>query len=760
MACAVVVGLALTNAASASASVVFQANTNNLHVYTGGQVSTDTFNGMAAGTSPSVATLANGERIIAFQANTSRLMIRRADGSIIDTELGMKAGTSPSIAASPNGGYMVAMQSNLGQLYTYTPATGGVNTQQGMLADTNPSIAALSDGSYRVAFQSNITQLRVINGNGDPSTVVSTAYGLRDHTSPAIAAAPTGAGYAVAFQANTSALYTFTPTGGGVNTNQGMMAGTSPAIAWVNGGFKVAFQTNITQLRVIDADGNPNSVNNPPFGLNTRTSPTIAPAGNGSVQVAFTANTNELWTWTTGSSSGYNTLQGTNGLASPSIAFDAPNSFWFGGADVAVNTDAEADAVIAKLRSQSDADAPATWNGLTPTDQGYVRNRANQTMPSSVTYGGANWKVDTDAELTVFSETADTETDGGADLFSGLAPIDQTYAYSLLGPSESDVTVGDGDSAEQLGIIKAGTCAAGVKAYQTELDDRGALTFEDVAFVANVAVTCGGTVKWTVSARVCLQIYVGAGDDARWVNYAFRGDSDCESFQAKGKGLLKSESSPHLCYPGTHYIRAAAVVTTKNTATGKTVTKPYTSPQKLRECNNSGAWRWIATAVSGPSTALGNSLRANAEEPPGAPDDTRPSKGFEAHHIVPGNLQSRSEARILQAIAYSCENIAPNHFFNGVWLRGSSLAGPNDSGGPKPGYLELGSTGKNRAYHPSLHTNIYLNAVADALRPAVDNNYNCREADVQPRLNAVKNKLKTNDFPYGAAGSPLPDGID
>ncbi len=127
-------------------------------------------------------------------------MIRRADGSVIDTTLGMKAGTSPSIAASPSGGYMVAMQSNLGQLYTYTPATGGVNTQQGMLADTNPSIAALSDGTYRVAFQTNITQLRVINGNGDPSTVVSTAYGLRDHTSPAIAAAPTGAGYAVAFQ--------------------------------------------------------------------------------------------------------------------------------------------------------------------------------------------------------------------------------------------------------------------------------------------------------------------------------------------------------------------------------------------------------------------------------------------------------------------------------------------------------------------------------------------------------------------------------
>ncbi len=145
-----------------------------------------------------------------------------------------------------------------------------------------------------------------------------------------------------------------------------MMAGTSPAIAWANGGFKVAFQTNITQLRVIDADGNPNSVNNPPFGLNTRTSPSIAPAGNGNVQVAFTANTNQLWTWTTGSSSGYNTLQGTNGLASPSIAFDAPNSFWFGGSDVTVNTAPEADAVIAKLRSQSDADAPTTWNGLTP----------------------------------------------------------------------------------------------------------------------------------------------------------------------------------------------------------------------------------------------------------------------------------------------------------------------------------------------------------------------------------------------------------
>lgn len=436
MAFALAAGLGLVGTEHAAASVVFQANTNNLHVYTGGQVSTDTLNGMAPGTSPSVATLANGERIIAFQANTSRLMIRRADGSVIDTTLGMKAGTSPSIAAAPNGGYMVAMQSNLGQLYTYTPATGGVNTQQGMLADTNPSIAALSDGTYRVAFQTNVTQLRVINGTGDPSTVVNTAYGMRDHTSPAIAAAPTGAGYAVAFQANTSALYTFTPTGGGVNTNQGMMAGTSPAIAWANGGFKVAFQTNITQLRVIDADGNPNSVNNPPFGLNTRTSPTIAPAGNGNVQVAFTANTNQLWTWTTGSSSGYNTLQGTNGLASPSIAFDAPTSFWFGGADAAVNTDAEADAVIAKLRSQSDADAPATWNGLTPTDQGFVRNRANATIPSSVTYGGANWKVTGANEINPLTTDMDNGTaDVRNALWNGLSPDDRN-ALPYLNPAD------------------------------------------------------------------------------------------------------------------------------------------------------------------------------------------------------------------------------------------------------------------------------------------------------------------------------------
>lgn len=116
----------------------------------------------------------------------------------------------------------------------------------------------------------------------------------------------------------------------------------------------------------------------------------------------------------------------------------------YGGTDRAVNTDAEADAVIAKLRSQSDADAPTTWNGLTPTDQGFVRNRANATIPSSVTYGGSNWKVDaqTDADnfLGAFLDLPSTAARALA--LSGLASgdrqaVDQAAERALLGVNDS-----------------------------------------------------------------------------------------------------------------------------------------------------------------------------------------------------------------------------------------------------------------------------------------------------------------------------------
>lgn len=425
----------------AQATVAFQANTNNLHTYTGGQVSTNSGNGMAAGTNPSIATLATGGTVTAFQANTGVLMIRYSNGTVVQPQLGMKAGTSPSIAAGPNGGYMVAMQSNNGELYTFSSdsgpsgASGSNNTHQGMLEGTNPSIAALPDGSYKIAFQSNLTQLVVINANGDPNSVSNPKYGLRDRTSPSIAAAPTG-GYSVAFQANTGALYTYSPATGGINTNQGMMVATSPAIAYANGAYMVAFESNITQLVVINANGDPNTVKNPTFGMNTNTSPAIAPASGGGVQVAFGSNTNQLYTWTTGTS-GYATLQGMNSLSSPSVTLDSPTSWWFGGSNFRIDGN-EADNVIDRIRAApSDAAAISVWNGLSdayPSDRWAVQQTMDSKWPTSRAYGGANWKVDTDGETSAFITAfrgVPSETDA-LNLYNGLAGPDRNVVDARM----------------------------------------------------------------------------------------------------------------------------------------------------------------------------------------------------------------------------------------------------------------------------------------------------------------------------------------
>ncbi len=125
-----------------------------------------------------------------------------------------------------------------------------------------------------------------------------------------------------------------------------------------------------------------------------------------------------------------------------------PTSAQYGGDNLKADTDAEADAVIAKLRSQSDADAPTTWNGLTPTDQDFVRNRANATIPSSVTYGGSNWKVDTEAEVREFSAAyALTPATSQAALLDRLHADDQSFVLPRLAPdsppadAETDIEV-------------------------------------------------------------------------------------------------------------------------------------------------------------------------------------------------------------------------------------------------------------------------------------------------------------------------------
>jgi hypothetical protein len=266
----------------------FQANTGNL--YTAGDlVAGDLRQGMAAGTSPSVAVLSTGGYEAAMQTNTGELLIYGNGGSS-NLHLGMMAGTSPSIAASPSGGFVVAFQANTGSLYTYSPTAGAKNIGYGMAASTSPSIAALSSGGYEMAFQANTRNLWVV---GD-SENTDTQQGMKPGTSPSIAASSAG-GNVVAFQANTGSLFTYSPTVGAKDYGLGMDNPTSPSVAALpHGGYEIAFQANTGNLWVVGDSQNADTKQ----GMMHSTSPSIAFAPGGEFRVLFEANNSTLYTYT------------------------------------------------------------------------------------------------------------------------------------------------------------------------------------------------------------------------------------------------------------------------------------------------------------------------------------------------------------------------------------------------------------------------------------------------------------------------------
>jgi hypothetical protein len=140
---------------------------------------------------------------------------------------------------------------------------------------------------YEVAFQANTTDLWTVgeDPHGD------WRLGMMPGTSPSIAALP-GGGYVVAFQANTGNLWTIGADNHG-DWRLGMMPGTSPSITVLpGGGYEVAFQANTTNLWTVGAD------NHGDWGLGMMmgTSPNITALPGGGYEVAFQANTTNLWT--------------------------------------------------------------------------------------------------------------------------------------------------------------------------------------------------------------------------------------------------------------------------------------------------------------------------------------------------------------------------------------------------------------------------------------------------------------------------------
>ena len=167
-----------------------------------------------------------------------------------------------------------------------------------------------------VAFQANTTDLwTVINGGA-----TDWKLGMMPGTSPAICVLPNG-GYEVAFQANTGDLWTV-GTAGNTDWKLGMMRGSSPAItALASGGFEVAFEANTTDLWTVGNAGNQDWK----LGMMSGTSPSIAGLPGGGFEVAFEANTTDLWT--VGNAGNQDWKLGMMAGSNPSIAALANGGF-------------------------------------------------------------------------------------------------------------------------------------------------------------------------------------------------------------------------------------------------------------------------------------------------------------------------------------------------------------------------------------------------------------------------------------------------
>lgn len=235
----------------------FQGTNNDLWVSgPGGTV--DTSAGMMPGTSPAITATSAGAFAVAFQANTGHLWVYSSTGSATDLRLGMAAGTSPAITTLADGRVQIAFQANTGNLWTSKAAIyTGSDLHLGMATGTSPSIAGLAGGGFVIAFQANTTHLWVYAAATNQAA--DQGLGMAAGTSPSVAAGPTG-GYAVAFEANTQVLWT-APSAttlvatAGRNTALPMMAGTSPAIVAVPGGWETAYQTPTGDFAVTGAAG-------------------------------------------------------------------------------------------------------------------------------------------------------------------------------------------------------------------------------------------------------------------------------------------------------------------------------------------------------------------------------------------------------------------------------------------------------------------------------------------------------------------------
>ncbi|HEX3588118.1 MAG TPA: G1 family glutamic endopeptidase [Pseudonocardiaceae bacterium] len=217
----------------------FQASDGTLHSYAAGGDQPQK-QPIAPGTSPAIAQLTSGTETV-YQGTNGDLTVSSATGPV-DTGLVMAPGTSPSVIGLGGGGYEVAYQSAAGQLWTYSSSGFAKRMAFRLAAGTSPSITALSGGTVEVVFQ---TSAGTLGMTGSAAALVRTAaVAMAPGSSPSVAAKP-GGGFVVAYQAGDGTLAVYdSATSSSTPEGVAMAAGTGPSIAvGPDGDFMVAVQS-------------------------------------------------------------------------------------------------------------------------------------------------------------------------------------------------------------------------------------------------------------------------------------------------------------------------------------------------------------------------------------------------------------------------------------------------------------------------------------------------------------------------------------
>jgi hypothetical protein len=171
-----------------------------------------------------MVTLTGGAWLVAF-VDPNGFVVLVEYGDRQDFSFGEVApGTSPALAALPNGQWEVGYHTTDGHLVTEGADNHG-EWNLGLWPGTSPAMTGLANGGYEVAFEADGTANLWTVGSKDFHG--DWGLGMRSGTSPAIA--QLGGSYEVAFQANTSSMWTVGSDNHG-DWGSVMSAGTNPTI--------------------------------------------------------------------------------------------------------------------------------------------------------------------------------------------------------------------------------------------------------------------------------------------------------------------------------------------------------------------------------------------------------------------------------------------------------------------------------------------------------------------------------------------------